>query len=118
MNISTLVFRRLVDAGTMSNLDWHESDRVHEKMKKELKIFYESQDIPRALELVRKDLDPSLKKALTSVLIEAHEDPEAEVALKNYKKTKRFEIIDKNLRSEIDTIRKLRLIVSEELVQF
>lgn len=80
--------RRLVAAAAMSNLDWQ---AIPAEAKAELVVFYASPSFPRGLELVRKTLDPRLKQRLREVLYQAHQDPNAAVALTAYNKTLRFD---------------------------
>jgi len=91
INTSVWVYQGLVDAGAFSNLDWNKDDHLPKAFKKDLKIFYRNDPIPRAFELTRKDLDPRLKLRLKEVLLNAHMDPKARSALRAYQKTKKFE---------------------------
>lgn len=116
MNISNMVYRGIVDAGAYSNLDWEESDRVNEKMKKQLRIFHRTHDVPRALELLRGNMDPSVKEAFRQVLLNAHEAQEAQEALKNYKKTSMFSDYDSSNRKAMESIRELADLIHAELM--
>lgn len=115
INISAWVYRGITDAGAMSNLDWDESLRVQATMQEELEIFYETKAIPRALELVRRDLDPQIKARLKEILLTIHEDPRAKDILMAYKKTARFQELDAETRRSLDDIRELAKYIAEEL---
>jgi phosphonate transport system substrate-binding protein len=71
VNAPMLVYRGLMDAGVLSNLDWEEKDRTLESIKDELDIFHQTANVPRALELVRRSLKPEIKRRLKSVLLKA-----------------------------------------------
>ncbi|MEJ7746724.1 MAG: PhnD/SsuA/transferrin family substrate-binding protein, partial [Luteimonas sp.] len=81
LNIATWVHKRLVDVGVMSNLDWNNPQRVPTSYRRDLKIIYESPHYPRALEMVRGDLDSKVEARLREVLLEAANDPDAREAL-------------------------------------
>lgn len=115
INTSTWVYRKLVDAGAFNNLDWDRDDHVRKVYQKEMKIIHESGPFPRAIELVRKDLNPRIKQRLKAVLLNAHNDPKAKAALKAYQETKRFEEIDSACLQSFDKIRKIAKTVHLEL---
>ncbi|MEO6263582.1 MAG: phosphate/phosphite/phosphonate ABC transporter substrate-binding protein [Luteimonas sp.] len=94
LNIATWVHKRLVDAGTMSNLDWDNPQRIPPSYRKDFEIIHESPEYPRALEMVRGDLDPKARARLREVLIEAAGDPDAREALLQFFQTTRFLPID------------------------
>ncbi|MEP6634560.1 MAG: phosphate/phosphite/phosphonate ABC transporter substrate-binding protein, partial [Luteimonas sp.] len=94
LNISTWVHKRLVDAGVMSNLDWDSPHRMPAPYRRDLKIIYQTPDYPRALEMVRGDLDARVQARLREVLIQASKDPDARDALLQFFKTTHFLPID------------------------
>jgi phosphonate transport system substrate-binding protein len=94
LNIATWVHKRLVDVGAMSNLDWHNPQRVPLAFRKDLVVIRESGEYPRALEMVRGNLDPKIEARLREVLVEAAGDPDARDALLQFFKTTRFLPID------------------------
>jgi phosphonate transport system substrate-binding protein len=104
INISTLVHKGLVDAGAFNNLDWDKPDHLPDIFQREMRIIHRSRSFPRAVELVRGDLDPALKARLRSLLLKAHEDPDAELPLFSYQRTLRF---DPLRQDEMDAIRRL-----------
>lgn len=91
INMATWVYRGLVDAAAYNNLDWNKEDHTPPKFKKDMRIFHHTQPFPRAVELVRKRLDPRIKARLKAVLLNAHNDPEAKTVLKSYQKTTKFD---------------------------
>jgi phosphonate transport system substrate-binding protein len=107
INISTLVFRRVVDAGAFNNLDWEKDDHIRAVFREDMRIFHEMPPVPRAIELVRKDLDPAIKETLKTILLQAHTDPAAKSALTAYQRTARFEGMDSGDKAEIENIRHL-----------
>lgn len=94
INSSVWVHKGLVDAGAFNNQDWNKSDHLYKNMKKDLKIFYRSEPIPRAFELVRTNLDVSIKERLKDILLRAHLDSKAQKALRDYQQTRQFDELD------------------------
>ena len=104
LNISTWVHKRLVDAGVMSDLDWENSLRVPASYRRDLVVFHQTSDYPRALEMVRGNLDPKVKARLQQVLEQAAADPDAREAMLRFFKTTRFLPIDAQSRQALDRL--------------
>lgn len=104
LNIATWVHKRLVDAGVMSNLDWQNPRRMPSAFRSDLVVIGKTADYPRALELVRGDLDSKVELRLRQVLIDAAADPDASEALLRFFKTTRFLPIDQASRTSLDRI--------------
>ena len=105
LNMSSWVHKRLVDAGAMSNLDWDSDRRVPQSFKRDFVIFAESAPFPRAIEMVRGDLDARVSGRLREVLIEASADPAAADALRQFFSTTVFLPMDAATRAELDILR-------------
>ena len=105
LNISTWVHKRLVDVGVMSNVDWSNPQRVPASYKPDLKIIHQSPPYPRALEIVRGDLDDKVKARLREVLLAAADDADAREALLLFFKTTRFLPIDGMSQHALDQMR-------------
>lgn len=116
VNVPTWVFRKLVDAGAFSNLDWEDDDRMIESHKAEIRIFHRTNSIPRGFELVRQDLDPEIKKQLKRILLNSHLDHSAKEALKAYKKTTRFDELDDTASSLLEWIESLSEIIDAKMM--
>lgn len=111
---STWVYNRLVSVGVFSNLNWAKDSHLPGKFKRELKIFYRSKSFPRGLELVRAGLDPAVKQRLKQILLQAHTDPQAQQALRDYDRTTRFDELNEKTREGIEEARRLAAIVRPE----
>lgn len=105
LNISTWVHKRLVDAGAMSNLDWDNPQHMPPAYRDDMQIIHASPPYPRALEMVRGDLDGKVRARLRQVLIEAADDPDAHEALLRFFKTTHFLPIDTGSRHALDALR-------------
>ena len=105
LNVSTWVHKGLVDAGAFSNLDWDSVQRMPESYRQDLMVFHVTDDYPRALEMVRGDLDPAVAGRLREVLAEAANDPAASEALQRFFGTTRFLPVDADTRRSLDVLR-------------
>lgn len=82
-NIATWVFNGVVDVGAFSHVDF---DRLRQRDPRtaSLRIIGRSMSAPRAMELVRADLDPRVRERLRQVLLDASRDPVAAPALRRF----------------------------------
>ena len=115
LNLTAWVYQGVAHAVAMSNLDWQSEEDVPKELKKHLKIFYKSKPIPRALELFRKDFDPTLKNKIKKILMTAHQDPAANAALKAYEETTRFDKINPEIQKSLEETGKLLQLVKKKL---
>ena len=106
LNIATWVHKRLVDAGTMSNLDWENPRRTPPSYRRDFRIIDESPAYPRALEMVRGDLDPRIRERLREVLLQAGHDPDAREALLQFFGTTRFLPLDPDATAALEVLRR------------
>ncbi len=103
-NIASWVHKRLVDAGAMSNLDWDNPRRVPPAFKRDFVAFHSTPPFPRALEMVRGDLEPRVAARLRDVLLAAADDPAAQDALQRFFRTTALLPVDADVRREIDQL--------------
>lgn len=90
-------------------------DDVPGNWKKKFKIIHESPPVPRALELVRKDLDPKVKKKLKEILLNAPNNPEGVKALKGHGKTTKYDEIQGDVEKELNQTRQIYHYIREEI---
>lgn len=105
LNIGAWVHKRLVDAGTMSDIDWNNAARLPPSYRRDLVVIHTTEPVPRALEMVRGDLDPKVRARLREVLVEAAGDPKAREALKFFFNTTRFLPVDDASRESLARLR-------------
>ncbi len=96
-NIAAWVQLGLVDAGAFSNLDW---DRyaVGADGPGGLRVIHRTAPFPRAVELIRGDLDAAIAARLREVLLAAAADPLAAPALRRFFDTTGFRPFDDEAR--------------------
>ena len=117
INISTWVHRRRVDAGAYSNLNWQNDKDTPKHSKSSMRIFHQTGEMPRAVEIVRKDLPPKIIARLQSILLESHNKPNAKSVLKGYGKTSKFDRIDQHSSSSMKEARHLFKAMQKELMK-
>jgi phosphonate transport system substrate-binding protein len=105
LNIATWVHKRLVDAGTMSDVDWANPRKIPGSYRADLRIIHQSPEYPRALEMVRADLDPRVQARLREVLLQAADDPDAGEALLQFFQTTRFLPVDPPAEASLRYVR-------------
>ncbi len=105
-NIAAWVHKGLVDVGVVSNLDWEDPSRMPAAFHDDFRIIHRTPDYPRALEMVRGDLDARVRERLKEVLLQAAEDPEASRALHMFFRTNRFIPVDEDSRKALEHLRK------------
>ncbi len=115
LNTASWVHKRLIDAGAMSDLDWADPHRVPEAFKRDFIVFHETPMFPRALELVRGDLDPRVEARLREVLLQASRDPDARVPLRRFFGTTGFLPLDAGVRRDLTHLREGALRVVREI---
>ena len=96
ISISSWVYRRVVDAGAFSNINWNEDEDMPWKFRSELKILHESELYPRNLLLARPDMKQSEQEAIKKILMSAETTEEGKKALVRYQKTRKFEELDQD----------------------
>lgn len=94
LNVATWVEKGLADAGAFSNRDWGNPSRMPESFRNHMRLIAQSEEVPRAVELVRSDIRPEIRDALKATLIAAGDDGSADRALHDYFGTTRFVAIE------------------------
>lgn len=104
LNIATWVHKGLVDAGVVSSLDWENPRRLPAAFRRDFVIVGRTGDFPRAVELVRGNLDARIVARLREVLLQAARDPDAADALLRFFGTTRFMPIDAASRRMLEQV--------------
>ncbi|HET9032576.1 MAG TPA: phosphate/phosphite/phosphonate ABC transporter substrate-binding protein [Dokdonella sp.] len=104
-NIATWVHKGLVDVGAVSNLDWTNPEHIPEFFKSDFVILRESAEVPRGVEVVRKDLNPAIRARLHEILLGIAGDPDATRRLEPYHQSLRFYNPDAR---DLDDLKRLR----------
>lgn len=104
LNIATWVHKGLVDAGVMSSIDWEHPSRVPSAFRRDFVVIGQTDEYPRAVEVVRGSLDARVAARLREVLLHAADDPAGREALLSFFQTTRFLPIDPASQRALDRI--------------
>jgi len=113
INSTMLVHKGIVHAAAFSNLDWASDDDLPKAIREDMKIIYKTNSFPRAVEIVRKDLDPDIKQRIKTLLLDAHKHPDVAPILKSYRKVTQFSLLDESDHSGLDEVAKLAAMVGK-----
>lgn len=91
INISAWVNNNIVDVGAFSNLNWENPRDMPISFQQSLYVFHESEHFPRGVELIRSNIAPSIKSAVTEILLAANQTSTGRDALLAYQETKKYE---------------------------
>jgi len=111
-NIAHWVYKGLVDAGALSNIEYQEPDEVPPNFLLSFKVIYETEPVPRNLILVRGDMSAEMESAIKEILINMRTAEEGRKIMWNLSKTLHFdefpegeEEIIKKFKEKYDLIR-------------
>lgn len=90
VNTASWVARGAVEAGAVSDIDMKSEAEIPEGIRKELQILTTSVPLPRSLLLVRRNLDPTLKKRIADILLAADRDVDGKLMLREYFDVSRY----------------------------
>jgi len=117
VNIAAWVVKGVAAAGAFSNLDWEDLERTPNAVRKNLRVFHETDEVVRSLILVRRGMPPALKNALRDILIRMPDDEDAAFVMKKYNKVKKFDAIDEDIDRSLQNTRRAMTYIREELVR-
>jgi len=117
INTSTWVYKGLVDAGAYSNLNWENEKDTPKNSRRVMTVFHQSAEMPRAIEVVRGGLSPTVKARLKTILLQAGKDPAARSVLQGYGKTSKFDSIKKMPANSFKQARRMLDIMKKESAQ-
>lgn len=103
-NTAIWVAKGLVSAGAISSLGWDNPRTLPDSVRSELEVVHRSDRMPRALELVRADLDARVHDRLRQVLMAAADDPDAEEAMKQFFGASRFLPLDDQHEDQLERL--------------
>ncbi len=103
-NTAIWVAKGLVSAGAISSLGWDNPRTLPDSVRSELEVVHRSDRMPRALELVRADLDARVHDRLRQVLMAAADDPDADEAMKQFFGASRFLPLDDQHEDQLERL--------------
>ncbi len=103
-NTAIWVQKGLVDAGVLSDTNWRDPQIMAPGFIDTLKIFAQSDPLPRAVEVVRGNLDANVAAALARTLMAMDEDPGAQPVLAAYQATAQFDALGEDDLAALERI--------------
>lgn len=85
------VHQGVVAAGVLDNLEYQHPEKVPEKFMPDFKIIYATEQVPRALMLIRGNIDPRLQKEIKKILLSMKFSKEGRKAMWKMSKTVNFD---------------------------
>ncbi|MDX1755699.1 MAG: phosphate/phosphite/phosphonate ABC transporter substrate-binding protein [Marinobacter sp.] len=114
-NSTAWVHKRLVSAAALSNLDWEDEGIVPPAMKRDLRIIFRTDNVPRSVELVTAQRNDQFRQHLQDALLNAHRDPEGREIIQRFKDLTRFTAIDREAEKMLTDVAELMRRVKHEL---
>ena len=105
LNIATFVHKGVVDVGAVSSVDWNDERRMPAAFRRDFRELLRTRPYPRAVEMVRADLDPRVRDRLQDVLLQAASDPQAQGALHRFFGTSGFHRVDAHAQQRLDELK-------------
>jgi phosphonate transport system substrate-binding protein len=105
-NIVTWVQKGLVDVGAISDIDWENPLMLPPAFRPDLEVIATTPDYPRALEMVRGDLDARIRERLRTLLLQAASDPDAGAALAQYFHSTGFVPVDARSTHDLQVLQR------------
>jgi len=115
INTASWIHIGVADVGAISNLDWDKEENMPLKLRKNFKVIHRTKPFPRAIELVRRQLDPQLKQRLKQILLNIHLNKLGREVLYSYQKTSRFDEINDEIKASLQHTRKIYELVNHHL---
>ncbi|MEX0298579.1 MAG: phosphate/phosphite/phosphonate ABC transporter substrate-binding protein [Kordiimonas sp.] len=107
LNIASLVARKIVDAGAISDLNWNDLKEVPAGFKERLNVIFTSDFVPRSTVVVRPGLAEGVKAQLVEAFVDMHKTEEGVAAMKKYHGVARYKKIEGQLASQFNNVRTL-----------
>lgn len=112
-NMMAWVHRGLVASAAFSDIDWQKE--IPEAIKKDMRIFYQSQNIPRSLMLVSSTVPVEKSQMIAQILFDADKSEPGKVALLRYKKTLKFDPITDDINAAVLRAKEQKRLIESKL---
>jgi phosphonate transport system substrate-binding protein len=101
------------DAGAQNEVD---ITRLTATNKDDYRFIFKTIDVFRHVFMVRGGLDPMIKEALKTILLEMDETPEGREVLEKFKKTTKFTAFEPNIDVAFKGIKELTGLIEKEII--
>lgn len=113
LSIGSLVARKIVDAGAVSDLNWHDQKEIPTGFKQRLKIVHRSGYVPRSTVVVREGLPKGFREELIQLFTEMHMNKAGAEAMKKYHGVAKYEAITQEKKERLVQLRRMHSLIEE-----
>lgn len=99
---SAWLYRNIVDAICISDSDWEKADNVPEFQKDLFRVIYTSEELPRAVDVVRRNIPSRHKQALKEALLDPGLPLNEPALLDQYHETSGFSGVDNETLKQLE----------------
>lgn len=115
VNIVHWVHKGVVAAGVLDNLEYQHPEKVPEKFMPDFKIIYATEDVPRALMLIRGNIDPRLQREIKKILVNMKLSKEGRKVMWKMSKTVNFDEFPEGPEKTMRKFKEKYTLIIEEL---
>ena len=101
------IYKGIVDAGAVSNLDWADDKTVPDDVRKDLQILYETKPVIRSVLMVNSSIPAEAQEAIATILEQMENTPEGRDVMKAYSKVSRYDRIEGDARKGLEEAQRI-----------
>jgi len=115
VNIGHWVHKGVVAAGVLDNLEYQHPEKVPVKFMPDFKIIYATDEVPRALILIRGNIDPQLQREIKKILVNMKFSKEGRKVMWKMSKTVNFDEFPEGPEETMKKFKEKYTLIIEEL---
>lgn len=115
VNIVHWVHKGVVAVGVLDNLEYQNPEKVPVKFMPDFKIIYATEEVPRALMLIRGNMDPQLQREIKKILLNMKFSREGRKAMWKMSKTVNFDEFPEGPEETMKKFKEKYALIIEEL---
>lgn len=115
VNIVHWVHKGVVAVGVLDNLEYQNPEKVPVKLMPDFKIIYATEEVPRALMLIRGNMDPRLQKEIKKILVNMKFSKEGRKTMWKMSKTVNFDEFPEGSKETMKKFKEKYTLIIEEL---
>lgn len=115
VNIVHWVHKGVVAAGVLDNLEYQNPEKVPVKFMPDFKIIYTTEQVPRALMLIRGNMDPQLQREIKKILVNMKFSKEGRKAMWKMSKTVNFDEFPEGIEEAMRKFKEKYTLIIEEI---
>ncbi|MBA7471012.1 hypothetical protein ES707_06304 [subsurface metagenome] len=115
VNIVHWVHKGVVAAGVLDNLEYQNPEKVPVKFMPDFKIIYATEEVPRALMLIRGNMNPQLQREIKKILVNMKFSKEGRKAMWKMSKTINFDEFPEGPEETMKKFKEKYTLIIEEI---